>query len=121
MTVELRVADPARVSDGQTGDVADVLPSNIASHTPPLILTDAVIGSRGCDPAALSPSLTSQPAGERARLMTLHGAGDVSLGSPGQPWKTGGGERRDERESDLPGTARTRQDSRQTIIIILIL
>ena len=75
---------------GDTGDVTDVLPSHVAPHTPPLLLTEAVIGSGGCVPAALSPSQTPQSAGEGTRVVTLHGAGQVSLGSPRQTCETGG-------------------------------
>ena len=98
MTIERRVAVSTRVPHGETGDVTDVLPSHVAPHTPPLLLTEAVIGSGGCVPAALSPGQTPQSAGEGTRVVTLHGAGEISLGSPGQPWKSGGGERRGEGE-----------------------
>ena len=90
------------MSDGQAGHVTDVGPSYIAPHTSPLLLTDAVIGSGGSVPPALPPSKTSQPAGQRTRIVTLNGAGEVSLGSSGQTWKTGAGERREERMTYLP-------------------
>ena len=83
--------------DGQTGDVTDVRPSHVAPHTSPLLLAEAVIGSRGGVPAALSPSKASQSAGQGTGIVTLNSAGHVSLGSPGKTWKTGAGERREER------------------------
>ena len=88
--------------DGQAGDVTDVWPSHIAPHTSPLLLTEAVIGGRGGVPATLSPSKASQSAGQGTGIVTLNSAGQVSLGSPGKTWKTGGGERREESMNYLP-------------------
>ena len=99
--------------DGQTGDVTDVGPSHIAPHTSPLLLTDAVVGSRGGVPAALSPSEALQSAGQGTGIVTFHSAGQVSLGSPGQTWKTGAGERREGSVTYLPRPPEDKREHRE--------